>query len=134
MCDAGHSWYCTWVGDIYTDGIKGVHFNPQEGYRYHHSGCKAGEERSCQRLQEFSVHSDGAVVYDIQDKIKRLQIKCTKGMRDECVDLAIIYKDGIGVAVDQQKALKLFEQGCHGMPTDRRCEGAYMIMEDMEKQ
>lgn len=134
MCDAGHGWYCTWIGDIYTDGIKGVHYNSQEGYRYYQRGCEAGEKRSCQRTKEFKVKNNGTIIYDMQSKINLLQKKCAKGMNNECIDLAIIYKDGIGVAVDLEKSLKYFKQGCQGIPTDRRCDGAYAIMEEMEKK
>ena len=37
---------------------------------------------------------------------------CTAGEASGCVNLAVMYRDGLGVAADQTKAIELVERAC----------------------
>jgi TPR repeat protein len=135
MCDLKYGSFCTELGNIYTDGIKGVAYDSQKGYSFYKLGCALGNTHACEGLKQFSL-INGIIVHNTAPKIEKIAISCNNGDTTACIDLAVIYKDGIGVKKDTEQALELFHKGCNTqeLSMDRRCEGAYDIIEARDSE
>jgi TPR repeat protein len=124
---------CTFLGDMYTNGYKGVLYNPQKGFYWYTKACKGGDQQGCRTLKDFSLQG-GKVIHNTLPKIKKLTQACDTGDKEACIDLAVRYKGGIGVKKNYKMALKRFDQGCKGNRDlrDRRCEGKMDILEELK--
>ncbi|MCA9701077.1 MAG: sel1 repeat family protein, partial [Myxococcales bacterium] len=132
---------CAALGLLHLQGV-GVTANVEQGRRYYAMACTAGDLEACATLAEEVRGEDpqrAAALYDqacnggylyacVQHGVdlllgkgvdadpaagaQRLRMACEWGEPRGCATLATAHLSGIGVPVDEQAAVDLYEQGC----------------------
>jgi len=100
-CMQGKPDACDYIGRMYEEGLGVAH----DGYlaaTLYSKACDAGSADACTRLR--SARHSGDVL--------RLSQECNGGNGDSCANLGGLYRAGMGVKRDPQKAMQLFEKAC----------------------
>jgi len=112
-CGAKDAASCVRLGDLLFETPEGVD-HPTEGIAAYTSACGLDLPRGCAKLglKLYTYHpQDAAVVARTADLWTRA---CGRGEVNACGNLAVFYRDGIGVQRDAKRADALFDAACTG--------------------
>ena len=116
-CDAGETWDCLLLGDMYAtgkdvpqDNIRAVAFYTQANALYR-KACDGGSAVECDSLGVMYENGMGVAQDDIQ-AVALYRKACDRGYSDGCFALGDMYATGKGVPQDTTQAVTLYRKAC----------------------
>lgn len=108
-CD-GHDWRgCTKLAAAYLQGA-GVKQDNTQAIAFGEKACNGGYGEGCVVLGYIWQMAPG--LGDIKKAASLYDKGCQLGEPSGCTNLAVIYRDGIGVPADETKAIELVRRAC----------------------
>jgi hypothetical protein len=100
-CMQGIADACDYIGRMYEEGLGVAHDGFLASALYS-KACDAGSTDACTRLRSAKHYGD----------VVRLSQECNNGNGNSCANLGGLYRAGMGVKRDSEKAMQLFEKAC----------------------
>ncbi len=111
-CDGGNKLACSYVGDMYRNGI-GVTVNLYSAKKVLETACRKGEYYACASLGELVENGLGGKA-DVKRAFSLYEKSCSRGRINlGCVHQGMLYETGTeGVKKDKKKAQDLYDRAC----------------------
>jgi TPR repeat protein len=132
-CDGGDAMGCYNVGLMYQKG-RGAAQAEGVALEAYTKGCTGGSPTACTNLGYIYHHGQEGVEPDPARAAELYERGCPEGTcprwdPKSCVNLAVLYRRGLGVREDKVRTAELFQRGCDGGEADACANLGYMYGE-----
>ncbi|MFD2205784.1 tetratricopeptide repeat protein [Kiloniella antarctica] len=102
---------CFLIGEMYRLGL-GVKYDQEKAFNFDKKACYSKHSPSCVNGGDAFRHGYGSVVKNVPLAIKIYKLECQSDKFFGCAKLGSLYREGIHLPKDDQKALSLFKLAC----------------------